>query len=75
MRTRLRLTNELNPFLDQCLSRRVRRVCLSGDDELHWTLGIAQEAKQPLSIVQQQVRSFVGRETPRKTQCQRVGIK
>ena len=42
MRARLRLTNELNPFLDQGLSRLVRRMCLSGDDELHWTLGIAQ---------------------------------
>ena len=42
MRARLRLTNELNPFLDQRLARLVRWMRLSGDDKLHRTLGIAQ---------------------------------
>ena len=42
MRACLRLSNELNPFLDQGLPRLVRRMRLSGDDELHRTLGIAQ---------------------------------
>ena len=47
---------------------------LAGDDELHRALRIGQEAQQRAGIVQQQVRSLVGREAARKTQRQRVGI-
>ena len=40
MRTGLGLANELYPFLDQGLSRRVRGMGLAGKDELHWSLRI-----------------------------------
>ena len=65
---------KLYPFLDQGLPRLVRRMGLAGDDELHRALRIGQKTQQALRIVQQQVRSLVGREAARKTQCQRVGI-
>ena len=48
---------------------------LAGNDELHRALGIGQQAQQPLGIVQQQVRSLVGREAAGKAQRQCVGIK
>ena len=48
---------------------------LAGDDELHRALRIGQQAQQPLRVVQQQVRSLVGREAARKAQRQGVGIK
>ncbi len=38
MGTCLRLPNEMNPFLDQGLTRLVRRMRFPGDDELHRTL-------------------------------------
>ena len=75
MRADLGPPDKLNPFLNQRLSRLVRRMGLAGEDKLHRALRIGQQAKQPLRVVQQQVRPFVGRESARKAQCQRVGIK
>jgi hypothetical protein len=49
-------------------------VRLAGDDELHGTLGIGQQAQQPLGVVQQEVRPLVGRETAGKAQGQRLRI-
>ena len=40
MRTDLGPANELDPFLDQGLSRQVRRMGLARNDELHRALGI-----------------------------------
>jgi len=71
----LRLADEVYPFMDQGLSRPVLRMGLAGDNELHRTLQISQEAQQTRRIVQQQVRSLVGREAARKAQCQCIGIK
>ena len=67
--------NKVCPFLNQRLPRLVCRMCLAGDDELHRALGTSQKPQQTLRIVQQQVRSLIGREAARKAQCQRVGIK
>jgi hypothetical protein len=67
--------NEMCPFLNQRLPRLVCRMGLTSDDELHRALRISQKAQQTRRIVQQQVRSLVGREAARKAQCQRVGIK
>ena len=69
------LTDEMHPFLDQGLTRLVCRMGLAGKDELHRVLRVGQQTKQPLRVVQQQVGPFVGRETPREAQCQRIGIK
>ena len=71
----LGLADEIDPFLDQGLPRLVLRMRLAGDDELHRALRIGQQTKQPLRVVQQQVRSLVGREAARKAQRQCVGIK
>ena len=70
----LGLADELDPFLNQGLPCLVRRMGLARDDELHRALRIGQQAQQPLRIVQQQIRSLVGREAARKTQCQGIGI-
>ena len=75
VRARLRLPDEMHPFPDEGLSSLVRRMRLARDDELYRALRIGQETKQSLRIVQQQVRSLVGREAACKAQCQRVGIK
>ena len=74
MGARLGPPDEMHPFLNQGLPRLVRRMRLAGDDELHRTLRIGQQTKQPLRVVQQQVRSLVGREAARKAQRQGVGI-
>ena len=66
--------DELHPFLDQGLTRPVRRMRLAGDDELHRALRIGEQAQQSLRIVQQQIGSLVGGEAARKTQRQGVGI-
>ena len=68
------LADELYPFMNQGLPRLVRGMGLASDDELHRALRISQQAQQTRRIVQKQVRPFVGREAPRKAQCQGVGI-
>ena len=75
MRACLRLADETDPLLDQSLPRLIRGVCLAGDDQLYRPLRIAQQAQQSLSVVQQQVRSLVGREAASKAKRQCVGIK
>ena len=75
MGTRPGLSDEMRPFPNQRLAGLVCRMRLAGDDELHRALAVAQKAKQPLGVMQQQVRSFVGREPARKAQREGVGIK
>ena len=74
MGTDLGPPDEPRPLLDQGLPRAVRWMGLAGHDELDGALGIGQQAQEPSRVVQQQVRSLVGRETPREAECQRVGI-
>ena len=74
MRARLGLADEPDPLLNEGLSRLVLRMRFASNNELHRTLRITEQTKQPLRIVQQQVRSLVGREAPRKAQRQCVGI-
>ena len=69
MRACIRLPDELDPLLNQCLPSLVRWMRFPGDDQLYRAFGIAQYAKQPLPIVQQQVWSLVGGEAPGKAQC------
>ena len=68
MGTRLGAPDETRPFLDQGLPRLVRRVRFAGDDELYRALRITQEPKQARRVVQQQVRSLVGRKAACKAQ-------
>ena len=44
--------NELYPPPDQVLSRLVRRMRLTGKDELHRTMRIRQQTKQSLRVAQ-----------------------
>ena len=70
----VRPLNETGPFLNNGLPRLIRRMGLSGKDELHRALRIGQQADQPFRVVQEQIGSLVGCETPRKAQGQRIGI-
>ena len=74
MGARLRPPDEMHPFPNQGLSSLVRRMRLTGDDELHRALLIGQQAKQALWVVQEQVWSLVSREAACKAQRQGVGI-
>ena len=73
MRPDLGAANEVNPLLDQGLSRLVRRMRLACDDQLHRALRVGQDAQQARGVMQQQVRAFVGGEAAGKPQRQRVG--
>ena len=66
--------NEMGPLPNQGLARLIGRMGLACHDELHRALRIIQQPQQPLRIVQQQIRSFVGCETARKTQDQGVRV-
>ena len=74
MRTDLGLANEMDPLLDQRLSRRVRGMGLARQDELYRTLRIGQSAAV-VRIVQQQVRSLVGGERRAKLSVNTLGSK
>ena len=50
-------------------------MCFAGHDKLHRALRIGEQTQQALRVMQQQIRPFVGGKTPRKTQCQGVGVK
>ena len=69
MGTGLRTPDKMAPLLNKRLPRLVRWMSLAGNDELHRALRIAQQAKQSFRIVQQQVWSFICRETPCKAEC------
>ena len=74
VRPGLWLAYEVYPFMDQDLPRPVLRMSLAGNDQLHRSFAICQKAQQTRRIVQQQVRSLVRGEPPRKTECQCIGI-
>src|ERR1035441_914537 len=66
--------DETRPLPNQGLPRLVRRMRLAGEDQLYRALGTVQKAKQARRVMQQQVRSLVGREAARKSQRECVGI-
>ena len=74
MLARIRAPDKLYPSPYESLPILVRGMSLPGKDQLHGMLGIGQQAKQPLGVVQQHVRPLVGREPPRKAQRQSIGI-
>jgi len=73
MGARLGPPYEMGPFLNQGLPRPVRRMSLTGKDELHRPLSIGQQAKQSLRVVQQQVWPLVGRERRAKPSVKALG--
>ena len=74
MGTHVGLPDEMDPFLNQRLSRLVCRMRLASDNELYRALWITQQAQEPLPVVQQQVWSLIGCEAAREAQCQSTGI-
>jgi len=68
------LTDKQDPFLDQRLACLIRRMRFAGHDELHGSLWIAQQAQQPLPVVQQQIGALVGRKAACEPQRQCLGI-
>ena len=71
---KMALLHYLN-YRKQVLTRRVCRVRLAGEYQLHRLFAIGQQPQQPLGVMQQEIRSLVGCETPGKTQSQKIGIK
>ena len=49
-------------------------MCLTGEHQLDRLGRVVQQAGEPRRIREQQVRPLVAGETPRKTECERVGI-
>ncbi len=74
MRSSRRLVDEADPFMYQGLACLVLRVGLAGDDKLYRTPGDGQESQQSLRVVEKQVRSLVGRESPREAQGQGLWV-
>ncbi len=74
MLARRGVANELDPFLDESLTRLIRRMRLAGNDELHGTLSIRQQAQQPLRVLQQQVRPLVGCKAACESDRQRIRV-
>jgi hypothetical protein len=72
--THLRAANESHPLTDHCLANLVVGVRLPGQDQLHRTLRMGQQADQPLRIVQEQVRPLVTHEATSEPQRQGVAI-
>jgi hypothetical protein len=74
MRVDLRLPEALRPWLNQSLPGLIRRMGFAGQDQLHRTVWVGQQAP-PLRRTVQQVRALGGREAAREPQRQGVGIK
>jgi hypothetical protein len=62
------------PGLDHLLALDVGRMRLTGQHDLHRLLLIAQQPGQAVTVVQQQVRTFVAGEAPGKTERQCLGV-
>jgi hypothetical protein len=56
------------------LALAILGVGLACENELDRTISIRQNVDQPLSIMQEKIRSFVSRETAGKAQSQCVGV-
>ena len=57
-------THEIHPVVDQCLTGRIGRMGLAGENQLHRPLRMIQQARQALRVMQQQIGSLVRRESP-----------
>ena len=56
------------------LAAVVVRVGLSGDDDLHGPIRVAQNPAEPFLVVQQQVRTLVRGESPGKAEGDAIGV-
>ncbi len=68
------LGRERPELLDQALAVAVVRMRLAGHEQLHGPLGVVQDPREPLALVQQQRQSLVGRHPAREAEreCVRV---
>ena len=69
------LPNEARPGLHHLLPSLVLWMRLARDNELHGMVGIGEETREPLGIMQKKIRTLVGGKTPGKPKGQGVGIK
>ncbi len=74
-RTCFGAADKLHPVPDHILAGLIRRMRLAGNDELHGTLWIIQQAQQALRIMQQQIGALIGGKAPRKAHGQNMFIK
>ena len=59
---------------NQILPRFVRRVRFAGKYKQHRTIGVGDNFFQPIGVFQQQGRTLVTRETPRKADGEYIGV-
>ena len=71
---RVRFTNKSHPASNNLLSSLIGRMRLSDQNKLHGSLGIIQQSQQALRVMQQEIRTFIGCKTSRKTEGQYVFI-
>ena len=72
MRTRFGSADEMNPFLDQALSRQICGMRLAGEHELHRLPRVGQQAQQSGRILQQEIGPLVHGEAAREAERQRI---
>ena len=52
--------NEIFPLPDKLLSRKILRMCFSGEEQLNRTPRIREQSHQPLGIVQKKIGALIG---------------
>ena len=71
---RARAARECDDPLDQLLAALVGGMGLAREHDLERTLGIREQARQPLGVAEEQIGALVGREAPREADRQGVWI-
>ena len=67
-------THELDPGLDHLLTGLIGGMRLPRHDELNRTVAIGQDPDQSVPVVEQHARTFVGGESPREAERERVRV-
>ena len=70
----LRVAAEAHELLDEDLARVVGRVRLAADHDLHRTLGVGEQPREPLGVAQHQREALVGRHAPREADREHLGV-
>lgn len=63
---------KIRDFLDELFARFIFRVRLSSKDHLDRSFGIAEDCRNTIEIIEQQIGSFVSCEATTKTDCQDI---
>src|SRR5208282_2093255 len=65
---------EVDPSADHVLPFHILRVGFPGEDQLDRLFSTRQYSREPLWVLQEEVRALIWRKTARKSQSQGVGI-